>query len=144
MARDFFSLHELGLPAVLSVLSDDLEGGVLLSGGNGVYRFSDGRLEQVFARAATDASTVAPGMILAAVSATSNAENTQLYRIRKIDGMWKSEQLTGWQSGGNLTRDNSGAILTTCPGGWCEMPANPIVAMESEPPHEASFASRQP
>lgn len=124
----FFSLREFGLPAVGSTgLAEDTEGGILSASESGVYRFIQGGLEHVVSgRSVGGIVAVAPGLLLAAVSANPVSPAFQLYRIRAANGAWKAERLANWESGGFLSRDNTGAILTMCPGGWCELPAKLI------------------
>ena len=125
----FFSLREFGLPAVMTYgLAEDAEGGILSASERGVYRFIQGRLEHVvsglFVR---DIVAVAPGLLLAAVIANpGDSDHLPLYRIRAASGGWRAERLANWEGGDSLNRDNSGAILTVCPGGWCELPAKLI------------------
>src|ERR1700722_2602122 len=60
----FLSLREFGLPPMLAALSDDLEGGILMSSGSDVYRFFRGRLERIFSRAGVqEAIGIAPGVV---------------------------------------------------------------------------------
>jgi tRNA A-37 threonylcarbamoyl transferase component Bud32/ligand-binding sensor domain-containing protein len=124
----FFSLREFGLPAVISYgLAEDMEGGILSASESGVYRFIQGRLEHVVSGLSVrEIVAVAPGLLLAAVIADPVIPGAHLYRIRAANGAWKAERLANLKSGYSLSRDNTGAILTVCPGGWCELPANLI------------------
>ena len=130
----FFSLREFGLPVVFVYgLAEDTEGGILSASEQGVYRFIQGRLEHVVSGLyVQDIVAVAPGLLLAAVypnremARVATMRRFQLYRIRAANGGWKTERLANWESGETLSRDNTGAILTACPGGWCELPAKLI------------------
>jgi tRNA A-37 threonylcarbamoyl transferase component Bud32 len=136
----FFSLHEFGLPKVQSALSEDLDGGILSASDSGVYRFFQGRLEHVLSGVSVqEAVGVAPGVLLAAVAATRVAPGAALYRIRTINGAWKAERLGEWQGGNGLSRDHAGNILTACPGGWCEIPADLIVNWNPQRPIQPIF-----
>jgi hypothetical protein len=136
----FFSLHELGLPAALSAISEDLEGGILAASANGAYRFFQGRLERVLAGVnALEAIGVAPGVLVAAVVTNRVNSIIDLYRIRTVDGGWKAERLGDLQGTGYLSRDHAGNILTTCPGGWCEFPASSIVNWNPQRPVKPLF-----
>jgi hypothetical protein len=137
----FFSLHQLGLPAAISWgLAEDTEGGILSASAEGVYRFFQGRLEHVLSGVGVqEAVGVAPGVLVAEVVKDLTIPIAKLYRIRRVNGAWKAEQLGDWQSGGYLSRDNAGNILTTCPGGWCEMAANLILNWNPQRPVKPVF-----
>jgi streptogramin lyase len=134
----FFSLREFGFPAVPSYgLAEDMDGGILSASESGVYRFVQGRLEHlVSGLSVREIVAVAPGLLLAAVRPNPAIPKDQLYRIRAVNGGWMPERLANWESGDSLGRDNSGAILTVCPGGWCELPAKLI--MDWSPRHAGS------
>jgi ligand-binding sensor domain-containing protein len=137
----FFSLHEFGLPKVQSALSEDLDGGILATSGDGVYRFFQGRLDHILSGVnVEEVIGVAPGVLLAAVGVTSRAyPMPALYRIRAANGAWKTERVGDWQSSGYMSRDPAGNILTACPGGWCEVPANLIVDWNPQRPIQPTF-----
>jgi ligand-binding sensor domain-containing protein/tRNA A-37 threonylcarbamoyl transferase component Bud32 len=124
----FFSLREFGLPAVLSYgLAEDTEGGIWSASESGVYRFLRGRLEHVVSGLSVrEIVAVAPGLLLAAVVADTVTPTAHLYRVRAVNGEWRAERLTSFEGSYALSRDNTGAILTVCPGGWCELSAKLI------------------
>jgi tRNA A-37 threonylcarbamoyl transferase component Bud32 len=125
----FFSLHDFGLPAFFPTsLAEDAEGGILIPTYGGLYRFFQGRVAHVFSTSyVDDVVDVAPGVLLATVRPDGKKPTeVVLYRVRAVHGRWEARLLTGWRTGRNLTRDPNGAILATCPGGWCEMPARLI------------------
>jgi tRNA A-37 threonylcarbamoyl transferase component Bud32/ligand-binding sensor domain-containing protein len=136
----FFSLRELGLPPTLNSLSDDGDGGILMTSTSDVYRFSRGRLEHIFSRPGEqDAIGVSPGIVVAAVAASRDEPFAVLFRIARANGGWKAEQLANWQIGGNLSRDHAGSILASCPGGWCEIPGKAIVDWNPQHPIQPIF-----
>src|ERR1700678_1741613 len=80
----FFSLRELGLPPTLNSLSDDGDGGILMTSTSDVYRFSRGRLEHIFSRPGEqDAIGVSPGIVVAAVAASRDEPFAVLFRIAR-------------------------------------------------------------
>jgi tRNA A-37 threonylcarbamoyl transferase component Bud32 len=125
----FYSLREFGFPAKFSYgLIEDAEGGILSGTPEGIYRFYQGRLEHPVAGLFVyEMVGVAPGVFLATVFRGPQTRAIAPYRIRAANGAWQAEELTGWKTGINLTRDRSGTVLAACPGGWCEITAKMIV-----------------
>ena len=117
----FFSLHEVGFPvtSVFSLAQDD-EGGIVIGSEGGAYRYFEGRLEKLPPEViAARVTVVAPGLLFVTGNRPGSSE-VLLYRVRRARGAWQTEELTAWPFGEFETRDRSGAILTGCPGGWCE------------------------
>lgn len=118
----FFSLHAAGLP-VTSVfnLEEDDEGGILIGCLHGAYRYFQGRLEKLppDVTGAVRATPAARGLVLVSGNRPGQTE-ISIYRVRRSHSGWNAEELTGWPLGDFRTRDRGGAILSECPGGWCE------------------------
>ncbi len=123
----FFSLHDSGFPITTTFsLSEDDEGGILIGSQNGAYRFFRGRLEKLPPDViAARVTSVAPGLLIVSGSPPGKPEPSA-YRVRRARGVWEAAELTGWPIAEFRTRDPNGAILSACPGGWCEYPAQLI------------------
>ena len=138
----FFSLRPFGFPAIgANSLTEDLDGGILISSALGVHRYFGGRLEHILADVVVyNAIGVSPGVLLAATirggspTPWRNDGGRLLYRIRRRAGDWHAEALTGWDLGPVLSRDRAGTVLAACPGGWCELPARLIEDWTPEHP----------
>ncbi|HTQ31878.1 MAG TPA: two-component regulator propeller domain-containing protein, partial [Opitutaceae bacterium] len=122
----FFSLRKFGLPpAFPSWAAEDSAGGILIALPVGLYRFFQGSLQLITpAVYINEAVEVAPGVLLAS---GGREQQPLFYRARQVHGEWRTDEITGWKTGWNLTHDRSGAVLYACAGGWCELPAGRIV-----------------
>jgi len=127
----FFSLREFGLPPLLNAsLAEDQDGGILSATGRGIFRFFQGHLEHMLPDVpVSEVIGTAPGVLLA----SAGGDEPSLYRIRRVYGEWRADKLTSWKSGTGFTRDHTGALLTVCPGGWCEVSARVVLNGGSSP-----------
>jgi tRNA A-37 threonylcarbamoyl transferase component Bud32/ligand-binding sensor domain-containing protein len=121
----FFSLREFGFPPLMTgALAEDQDGAILSVSSRGIYRFLQGHLEHILPDIpVSEAMGAAPGVLLASIS----GDQPSLYRIRRVQDVWRAEQITSWKAGPSFTRDRTGAILAVCPGGWCEVPAKKVM-----------------
>ncbi len=122
-ARLFF-LSDYGFPnvAVYSIAED--AGGVIFVGAEtGVYRFSNGRMEEIGKGVAVSVTPASPDVIVAAIGPAGLGipTNADLVRISRVGKQWKTEKLTSLDASGPLTPDRSGSLLYVATGGWKEI-----------------------
>lgn len=147
-------MHALGFPSAIAFnLTEDADGGILMPTVAGLYRFFHGRLERVFGLPVAEAVGVASGLLL--VTGPADPSWVLLdgqpapghlgrpanvpYRVRAVQGKWQADPITGWNIGAALTRDASGTVLASCPGGWCEMSARRIADWNPSHPESPVF-----
>lgn len=136
----FFSLHQAGLPvtSVFSLVQDD-EGAILIGSQSGAYRYFEGRLENLLPGiTAVRVTAVVPGLLLV-TGVRPGSSGISVYRVRRTHGVWQADELAGWPFGEFNTRDRSGAILTDCPGGWCEYSPRLIAGWTPRQPADPVF-----
>ncbi|MGO4879196.1 MAG: hypothetical protein ACLP59_00060 [Bryobacteraceae bacterium] len=80
----------------------------------GVYRFADGRVEQIAQGIAVSVIAASPEVAIAAVGPPGRGVPiviSSLVRMQRIGGTWKSETVMDLRSPGPLTLDHTGQIL---------------------------------
>src|SRR5580658_419531 len=121
----FFFLRDYGFPSVGSYdITEDSSGTIWIGAETGVYRFSQGRVEQVSKGVAVSVIAATSDVVIAAVGPLGLGipTNASLVRIQRVGGGWKSETVMSLDSPGQLTLDHSGNLLYPWPEkGWNEM-----------------------
>jgi tRNA A-37 threonylcarbamoyl transferase component Bud32 len=119
-----FFLREYGFPRAETFgIAEDPSGAIWIAAETGVYRFADGRIEEIVKGSATSVIAVSPdfavaNMILPAQKAGSAAS---LARIRRDGSRWNAEAVMPLGYNAKLRRDPSGSILFSVPElGWGE------------------------
>jgi len=127
----FFLLQEYGFPPAEAFdFSEGTSGAIWIGAETGVYRFSNGRAEQVATGVAVSVIAVATDMALAAIGPFGQGlpGNASLFRIQRTGDRWKTEAVMSLGSSGPITRDSSGMILYPLPGeGWAEVRLDDVV-----------------
>ena len=120
-----FFLRDYGFPrAATSVITEDSSGGIWIGAETGVYRFANGRLEEIAKGVTVSIIAAAPDLIVAALGppGLGTPANATLSRIIRADGKWKTQTVMNLDSPGPLTLDRAGLILYPWPdGGWNEI-----------------------
>jgi tRNA A-37 threonylcarbamoyl transferase component Bud32/ligand-binding sensor domain-containing protein len=122
----FFFLVDYGFPAVASYsITEDANGAIWIGAETGVYRFSDGRIEEISKGVATSVTAVTPEVAVAAMGPLGRGVpiNASLLIIRRIGNSWKTETVMSLNSPGPLTLDHAGRLLyvDAVAGGWNEL-----------------------
>ncbi len=124
-----------GFPKVLiSGIAEDSESGIWIGSQGGLFRFFKGRLEKIADGVATQGITkVAPDLFLATVAKPSKDPLTdaELVRITRAQSHWKTETIIQSIHQTRFQLDRKGNLLYSCPGGFCELPAEDVVRWHS-------------
>jgi len=113
-------------------LAEDNEGGIWSATRTGIFRFHEGKVDQVATGLTTSIVSIAPGTMLATHFEKEDPKWTPptpapLYRIRKTGPSWTVEPLSDLKATGFLTGDSGGTAIFPCPDGWCELPRQQIL-----------------
>ena len=131
----FFFLRDFGSPVAQSdSFSEDSAGGIWIGAETGVYRFAAGRLEKLNEGAAVSVIANSPDSAVAAIGPLGGSApaNASLFRIRQVQGEWKSERVVSLDSRGPMTLDSTGMILYPRPGkGWGEIRLKDVIGWQS-------------
>jgi len=123
----FFNLRQYGLPWGDSYdVAEDASGADWIGAEQGVFRFAEGRVNQVAAGVAVSVVPISPDLALAAVGAAGKGtpHETRLVRIRRTGTKWSAETLFDLHTPGPLTADGRGNLLFPEPGrGYGELRA---------------------
>jgi hypothetical protein len=119
----FYSLRDYGFPPVGSHdITEDPTGAIWIAADTGVYRFAQGRVEQVAKGMAISVIAPTPGVAVALVGPLGGGLPTTtstLLRLKRIGDQWRSESVMTLDTAGPLTRDPAGMLLFPLPGkGW--------------------------
>ncbi len=122
----FFLLSDYGLPPVrVSDFSEDPGGAIWIATEVGIYRFANGRMEQLSKSAARNVIAVTSEV---AVVLGGGVTGAPLVRIQRAGDRWKTETVMDLDASGPLTLDPSGMLLYPWPGkGWSEMRLEDVV-----------------
>jgi tRNA A-37 threonylcarbamoyl transferase component Bud32 len=144
-----FFLGEYGFPRTGTFdTAEDPSGAIWIAAETGVYRFADGRIEEIVKGLATSVIAVTPdfavaNMILPAQKAGSVSS---LARIRRDGNRWNADAVMPLAYNAKLRRDPSGSILFPVPEvGWGETrpdrlarwrPGQPIPVAQHQRPNK--------
>ena len=120
----FFYLRDYGFPAVESHdITEDPSGGIWIGAETGVYRFANGRVQELAKGVAVGVFAPTPDIAIAAMGPLGGGlpANAQLVRIRRNGTIWIPETIMSLDSSGPLTLDHTGRLLYSAPGGWSEI-----------------------
>jgi hypothetical protein len=110
----FFLLHDYGFPSVASYdIAEDSSGAIWIGAETGVYRFSNGKVEEITKGVAVSVIATTPEMAIAAVGPLGSGipAKAALVRIEWTGTSWKAETVINLDSPGPLTLDLSGTLL---------------------------------
>ncbi|HXB72408.1 MAG TPA: protein kinase [Candidatus Acidoferrales bacterium] len=121
----FFFLRDYGLPAGdVWDFGEDASGGIWIGAETGLYRFANGRLEQVNSGAAIALIAIKSDLVLASIGPPGRGVPVKpsLFRIQLVHTKWVAETVMALDSNTALTLDASGMILFPSLGkGWNEL-----------------------
>jgi hypothetical protein len=110
----FFFLREYGFPlAEAHDFSEDASGAIWIGAETGVYRFANGRVEEIAKGVAVSVIAATPDLAIAAMGpfGQGHPSNASLFRIQRSGDKWKAEMVMSLDSPGPLTLDPSGMLL---------------------------------
>jgi tRNA A-37 threonylcarbamoyl transferase component Bud32 len=122
----FFFLSDYGFPAAASYsISEDTSGAIWIGAETGVYRFSNGRVDEITKGVAVSVTAATPEVIVAAMGPLGRGVpvNASLVIIQRRGNSWKTETVMSLNSPGPLTLDHAGRLLYVdlAAGGWNEL-----------------------
>ncbi len=127
----FFFLRDYGFPAVTAFdVTEDPSGAIWIGAETGVYRFSNGHVEEVAQGVAVSVIAATPDTAVAAVGPLGRGvpADTALIRIQRRGASWKTETVMSLDSPGPLTLDRSGTLLYPWTIlGWSEIRLEDVV-----------------
>ncbi len=130
-ARLYF-LSDYGFPSATTYsITEDAGGAVWIGAETGVYRFSDGRVEEITKGVATSVIAATPEVVVAAMGPPGRGipVNASLIRIQRSGNAWKTETMMSLDAPGPLTLDHAGMLLYVWPEkGWNEVPLKSLVS----------------
>jgi len=126
-----FFLSDYGFPPVQSYdIGEDTSGAIWIGAETGVYRFANGRMEEISKGVAVSVIAAAPGLVVAAMGPLGKGipTNASLVRIEQAGGKWKTETVMNIDSPGPLTLDHAGLLLYPWPErGWNEVQMEDVI-----------------
>jgi ligand-binding sensor domain-containing protein len=129
-ARLFF-LADYGFPATASYsIAEDASGAIWIGADTGVYRFANGRVEEIGKGVAVSVTPAAPGLVVAAIGPLGKGlpTNASLVRFERVGSAWKTETVMSLDSPGPMTLDHAGQLLYVWPAkGWNELRLEDVV-----------------
>jgi hypothetical protein len=121
----FFSLADYGLPKVTTYdIAEDPSGAIWIGAETGVYRFANGRVEEITKGVAVSVIAATPDVAVAAVGPPGRGlpDNASLVRIERTGSIWSAHTIMSLDSAGPLTLDYGGQLLYPWPAhGWYEL-----------------------
>jgi hypothetical protein len=121
----FFSLRDYGFPAgAANNFSEDPSGAIWIAAETGVYRFANGKIDELGKGFAVSVITSTADLAVAVMGPVGQGwpRVATLFRIARAAGQWKTESVMGLDSPGPLTLDSNGMLLYAVPGkGWSEI-----------------------
>lgn len=127
----FFPLRDYGLPAVPAYdFSEDPSGAIWIGAESGVYRFANGKVEEVATGVAVSVIGIGANLAVAAMGPVGMGIPTKatLYRIQRAGARWQAEAVMPLDSPGPLTLDRSGTLLYPGSGrAWSEIRVEDVV-----------------
>ena len=126
-----FFLGDYGFPAAaVYSIAEDTSGAVWIGAETGVYRFSDGRVEEISKGVAVSVVTASPEVVIAAMGPAGQGipASASLVRIQRMGKTWKSETVMSLAAAGSLTVDHAGLLLyRSADEGWNELRLENVV-----------------
>jgi tRNA A-37 threonylcarbamoyl transferase component Bud32 len=126
-----FYLADYGFPSVESYdIKEDSSGAVWIGAASGVYRFSDGHVEEVGKGVAVSVIPLGPGIVVASIGPAGRGvpENPSLVRIERTGKSWTTATVISLDSPGLLTLDRGGSLLYAWPDkGWNEIRLEDVI-----------------
>lgn len=127
----FFFLRDYGIPPVqVYAFAEDTSGAIWMGAETGVYRFANGRVEEIGKGVAPSVIAASPEMGIAAVGPLGHGDpaNASLVRFRRTGDKWITETVMSLNSPGPITLDPFGILLYPSPGeGWNEIRLEDVV-----------------
>jgi tRNA A-37 threonylcarbamoyl transferase component Bud32 len=121
----FFLLRDYGLPpAEVYDFNEDSSGAIWIGAETGVYRFGNGRVEEISKGVAPSVIAATEDIAVAAIGSLGRDYQTSasLVRFQRTGHGWVKETVMSLDSPGPLTLDPSGMLLYPVPGkGWREI-----------------------
>ena len=132
-----FLLGDYGFPAAATYsLTEDSGGAIWIGAETGVYRFANGRVEEISKGVAVSINAATPDLVVAALGPPGRGipDNASLVRIQRTGNKWKTETVMSLDSPGPLTLDHAGFLLYAWPDkGWNELRLQDVVQWRSGP-----------
>ena len=120
-----FFLGDYGFPRAESYdIAEDTSGAIWIGAETGVYRFANGRVEEITKGVAVSIIAATPGLVVAAMGPVGKGIPTDasLVRIQRTGGTWKANTVMSMDSPGPLAPDHGGLLLYPwIEGGWNEI-----------------------
>ena len=127
----FFPLRDYGLPAApVHEIAEDNSGAIWIAAESGLYRFANGKLDEVGRAVVTSVVAVSADTAFASVGPLGKGVplKVTLARIERAHGKWGIETLMPLDSPGPLTLDHNGRLLyARMSGGWDEISGGDLV-----------------
>ena len=136
----FYSLRPYGFPRETpNSFAEDKDGGIWITtqgtdanggtGRGGVYRYQAGRVIKVFSGDGLSVAAISPELMVASVATELSAKPAfgDLILFHKSGNNWIPATLLERQAN-HLTVDHQGNLLFPCPGGWCEISRQRLLA----------------
>ncbi len=131
----FFNLRDYGFPPSQSYeITEDPAGAIWIAADTGLYRFSNGRVEEVAKGVVANVIAARTNIILAVIGPAGRGFPRQaaLVRIEHTGNAWKAETVVDLNAPGPLTLDPKGILLYAMPGqGWAEIRFDDVVHWNS-------------
>jgi tRNA A-37 threonylcarbamoyl transferase component Bud32 len=127
----FFFLRDYGFPAATTYsIAEDASGAIWIGAETGVYRFANGRVEEISKGVAVSVTAATPDVVVAAMGPLGRGIPTtaSLVRIQRMGTTWKTETVMNLDAPGPLTLDHAGWLLYSWPAeGWSEVRLDDVV-----------------
>jgi tRNA A-37 threonylcarbamoyl transferase component Bud32/ligand-binding sensor domain-containing protein len=127
----FFYLRDYGFPSVEAFdFSEDPSGAIWIGAETGVYRFSNGKVEEIGKGSAISVIAATANLAVAAMGPLGQGLpfNATLFRIQRTGAKWNMEAVMSLDSPGPVTLDTSGMLLYAGPGkAWSELRLDDVV-----------------
>ena len=132
----FSFLRDYGFPPAASYdITEDTSGAIWIGAETGVYRFSNGRVQEIAKGVAVSVIAASADLAVAAMGPPGRGipNNASLVRMQRTGDAWRVETVMSLDSPGPLTLDRNGWLLYPWPGhGWKEMRLDDVVRWRPE------------
>ncbi|MGO4883068.1 MAG: two-component regulator propeller domain-containing protein [Bryobacteraceae bacterium] len=115
-----FFLHDYGFPRAESFdIAEDSSGAIWIAAETGVYRFANGRVEEITKGVAVSVIAATPDIAIAAIGPLGKGvpNDASLVKMRRTGNTWRTENVIGLESPGPLTLDRAGPALSAATPG---------------------------